>query len=211
MSHEPIGTRLRVIVVVSIVAILMVQAFRGGGAEAAAPEPAKPAGPAAGGSLPHVQVSATPDGGFIAFDSSTGEVVKVAARQAVGVEWVARLSKGADGKWEFKPGAAEAAGGAEAARLTAARADITVLMTALSAYRLDNGKFPSTEEGLQALVVQPPGTDNWKGPYVKQLPKDPWGNPYVYRSPGKQNVNGVDVFSFGPDSRDGGGDDLYAQ
>ena len=207
MSHEPIGNRLPLFVVVSIVAILMVQTFRGA---AAAPEPAKPAAPAAGASLPHVQVSATPDGGFIAFDSSTGEVVKVAVKQAFGVEWVGRLAKAADGKWEFKAGAAEAAGG-DAARITAARADVTVLMTALHAYRLDNGKYPSTEEGLQALVVQPPAADNWKGPYVKQVPKDPWGNPYVYRWPGKQNPSGVDVFSFGPDSRDGGGDDLYAQ
>src|SRR5687767_4020741 len=108
MSHDAIGKRLPVFVVVSIVAILMVQGFRGA---AAAPEPAKGAAAPATASLPPVQVSATPDGGFIAFDASTGEVVKVAVKQAVGVEWVGRLGKAADGKWEFKPAVAEAAGG----------------------------------------------------------------------------------------------------
>jgi type II secretion system protein G len=171
----------------------------------AAPEPAKP--PAA--SLPHVQVSAAP-GGFLAFDSETGEVVKVAAEGGKSaVEWTGTLRKTAEGKWEFK--AADQTGGGDAARLTAARADVSVLMTALNAYRLDNSKYPSTEEGLQALLVQPGGADNWKGPYVKEIPKDPWGNPYVYRSPGVKNPKSVDVWSFGPDRRDGGGDDLFAQ
>jgi general secretion pathway protein G len=193
---------------VTVVGLLMVNAMVRPEA-AAAPEDVKTAPPAAA-SLTHVQVSAAPGGGFIAFDSATGDVVKVAVdQQKSGVEWVGKLAKTADGKWEFKTG--QAVGGVDTARLTAARADVTVIMTALNAYRLDNGKFPSTEEGLQALVVQPPGTDNWKGPYLKEVPKDPWGNPYVFRSPGKQNPKSVDVLSFGPDSRDGGGDDLYGQ
>lgn len=174
----------------------------------AAPESAKP--PAAGAaSLPHVQVSAAP-GGFLAFDPDTGEVVKIIAEGGkAAVDWTGTLRKAPDGKWEFR--ASDQPAGGVAAQLTAARADVTVLLTALNAYRLDNGKFPSTEEGLQALLIQPGGADNWKGPYVKEIPKDPWGNPYIYRSPGVKNAKSVDVWSFGPDRRDGGGDDLYAQ
>lgn len=183
----------------------------------AAPEPTNPSAAAAAvpptpgpaGSLPHVQVSAAPNG-FLAFDADTGDVVKVATEgPKAGVEWSGTLRKRSDGKWEFK--SAEQTPGAEGARLAAARAEVSVLMTALNAYRLDNGKFPSTEEGLQALLVQPGGADNWKGPYVKEVPKDPWGNPYVYRSPGVRNTKTADVWSFGPDRRDGGGDDLFAQ
>jgi len=118
------------------------------------------------------------------------------------------------GKWELVPPATAAPAAPvapEAARVTAAKADVLVLMTALKTYRNDTGKFPSTEEGLQSLVVQSGGADNWKGPYLKgEIPKDPWGNPYVYRNPGKHNPSGVDVLSFGPDTRDGGGDDIFA-
>jgi general secretion pathway protein G len=85
-------------------------------------------------------------------------------------------------------------------------------MTALRRFKQDTGRFPSTEEGLQALIVQPTSVENWKGPYMKDgLPKDPWGNPYIYREPGTLNADGVDVLSFGPDLRDGGGDDIFGR
>ncbi len=94
------------------------------------------------------------------------------------------------------------------AKVTAAQADIATLMNALKTYKLDNGRYPSTEQGLQALVDKPttgsvPG--NWKG-YLDKLPSDPWHNPYQYANPG---VHGeIDVFSFGADGQLGGtGDD----
>jgi general secretion pathway protein G len=164
--------------------------------------------------LAALHVSAAPGGGLVVFDSSSGEVLRVTTGDKPAVEPVGTFRKTDAGKWEFVPPAAVAAPAApvapEAARVTAARADVLVLMTALKTYRNDTGRFPSTEEGLQSLVVQP-SVENWKGPYIKgEIPKDPWGNPYVYRNPGKHHPAGVDVFSFGPDTRDGGGDDIYA-
>ncbi len=92
----------------------------------------------------------------------------------------------------------------EQARVTAARTDIANLEVALDAYEIDCGRFPSSEEGLAALVVQPGSARNWKGPYVKRgVPSDPWGNPYVYRYPGQHNPNGYDLHSTGPDGREG--------
>jgi len=92
------------------------------------------------------------------------------------------------------------------ARVTAARQDIASLMQALKLYRLDNHRYPTTEQGLQALVTKPttaPIPPNWKtGGYVERLPKDPWGNPYQYLNPG---VHGeIDVFSYGADGAPGG-------
>lgn len=90
------------------------------------------------------------------------------------------------------------------ARVVAARQDIASLMQALKLYKLDNRRYPSTEQGLGALVVRPtaaPVPENWKA-YVERLPADPWGHPYQYLAPG---VHGeVDVFSYGADSRPGG-------
>ncbi|MCV2217868.1 type II secretion system major pseudopilin GspG [Thauera sp. Sel9] len=90
------------------------------------------------------------------------------------------------------------------ARVVAARQDIASLMQALKLYKLDNRRYPSTEQGLNALVLRPtiaPLPDNWK-PYVERLPADPWGNPYQYLNPG---INGeVDVMSLGADGRSGG-------
>ena len=98
-------------------------------------------------------------------------------------------------------------GRTEQARDTAARTDINALETALQAYEIDNGRPPSTEEGLGALVNQPASARNWKGPYIKRgMPSDPWGNPYVYRFPGSNNENGFDLSSLGPDGREGGDD-----
>ncbi len=92
------------------------------------------------------------------------------------------------------------------ARVIAAKQDIASLMQALKLYRLDNQRYPTTEQGLQALFARPlttPVPPNWKaGGYVERLPKDPWGNPYQYLSPG---VHGeIDVFSFGADGVSGG-------
>jgi general secretion pathway protein G len=95
----------------------------------------------------------------------------------------------------------------EQARVTAARADIANLGVALDSYEIDTGKYPTTERGLDALVVEPTDTRDWHGPYIKQgTPKDPWGNPYVYKCPGDHNASGYDLSSFGPDGRSGGDD-----
>ena len=97
----------------------------------------------------------------------------------------------------------------EQARLTAARTDIANIEVALDAFEVDCGRFPTSEEGLQALTEPPGGIRGWNGSYLKKaLPKDPWGNPYVYRFPGQHNTGGYDLYCFGPDGQDGGGDDL---
>jgi len=93
---------------------------------------------------------------------------------------------------------------ADDARITAARTDIGNLMQALKLYRLDNQRYPSAEQGLQALVVQPtagPAPLNWK-PYIDKLPNDPWGKPYQYMNPGLKGE--VDVLSLGADGQVGG-------
>jgi general secretion pathway protein G len=91
-------------------------------------------------------------------------------------------------------------------RVTAARVDIATLMSALKLYKLDNQRYPSTEQGLQALITKPtagPAANGWKsGGYMEKLPKDPWGNAYQYLSPG---IHGeVDIFSLGADGQPGG-------
>jgi general secretion pathway protein G len=92
------------------------------------------------------------------------------------------------------------------ARVTAARQDIATVMQALKLYKLDNQRYPTTEQGLNALVAKPtvgPEARGWKsGGYLDKLPKDPWGNPYQYLSPGIKGE--VDVFSFGADGQAGG-------
>ena len=90
------------------------------------------------------------------------------------------------------------------ARVTAARTDIANLTQALKLYKLDNLRFPSAEQGLQALVVKPttqPVPPNWK-PYLEKLPNDPWGRPYQFLSPGIKAE--VDVMSYGADGKTGG-------
>lgn len=97
----------------------------------------------------------------------------------------------------------------EQARITAARADISNIEVALDAFEIDNGRYPTTTEGLKWLVDEPTNLSNWKGPYIKRgVPKDPWGNEYVYRQPGRQNTRGFDLYSYGPDGSDGGDDDI---
>lgn len=97
-------------------------------------------------------------------------------------------------------------GRADDARITAARQDIATLMSALKLYKLDNQRYPSTEQGLQALISKPtsgPSANGWKsGGYIDKLPNDPWGNPYQFLSPGVKGE--IDVFSFGADGQAGG-------
>jgi general secretion pathway protein G len=99
-----------------------------------------------------------------------------------------------------------------AAKDATARSQIEMLGTALDAYRLDNGTYPTTEQGLEALQVQSamePVPTNWRGPYMrKDVPNDPWGRPYLFKSPGEVNPTGYDLLSYGADGKPGGeGDD----
>ena len=89
------------------------------------------------------------------------------------------------------------------ARAVRARQDIQAVMTALNMYRLDNFAYPSTEQGLEALVQAPPGATNWRaGGYLDRLPTDPWGRAYLYLNPGRQGE--IDVWTHGADGRAGG-------
>ena len=92
------------------------------------------------------------------------------------------------------------------ARRVAAKADVAMIVQALKLYRLDNGFYPSTDQGLGALVQRPttnPAPGNWKqGGYLERLPKDPWGTDYQYLAPGVRSE--IDVFSFGADRVRGG-------
>lgn len=92
------------------------------------------------------------------------------------------------------------------ARIIAAKQDIATLVQALKLYRLDNRRYPTTEQGLQALVSRPatsPVPANWKaGGYLERLPRDPWGNPYQYLNPGVHAE--IDIYSFGADGAPGG-------
>jgi general secretion pathway protein G len=95
----------------------------------------------------------------------------------------------------------------EKAKVKAARAQIELLGTALDTFRLDVGRYPSSQEGLAALRQRPFGTDRWDGPYLKkELPKDPWDRPYYYRSPG-EGGRPYDLVSFGSDGAPGGDGD----
>jgi general secretion pathway protein G len=92
------------------------------------------------------------------------------------------------------------------ARIIAAKSDIATIMQALKLYRLDNQRYPTGEQGLNALVAKPetpPAPANWKpGGYLERLPKDPWQHPYQYINPGLRGE--IDVFSFGADGQPGG-------
>ena len=94
------------------------------------------------------------------------------------------------------------------AKDTTAKAQIELLSSAVEAYRLDNDYYPSTEQGLAALRTAPtldPRPRDWRGPYLKRdVPLDPWGRPYVYRSPGTANPEGYDLLTLGRDGREGG-------
>lgn len=89
------------------------------------------------------------------------------------------------------------------AKQKSAKAQIELFGTALDAFRLDVGRYPTTEEGLKALREKPANLEAWKGPYLpKEIPMDPWGRPYLYKSPGDHGE--YDLFSYGLDGVEGG-------
>lgn len=93
---------------------------------------------------------------------------------------------------------------ADSAKVTAARTEINELSNALALYKLDTGTFPTTEQGLQALRVQPENAGQWQGPYLqKDVPQDPWGHPYIYKFPGDHGDE-PDLTSYGADGQPGG-------
>ena len=92
----------------------------------------------------------------------------------------------------------------DTARVAAARAQINSFMTALGAYKLDTGTFPTTEQGLQALRTAPQGVAQWAGPYLPaEIPNDPWAHPYIYKYPGEHGDE-PDVICYGADTQPGG-------
>ena len=139
-----------------------------------------------------------------------------------------------DGAWAAGPQAAAAprpAARSERARITAAKADIATIELALDVFEVDCGRYPTTEEGLGALLEQPASAVGWSGPYIKNglfmdpwasdgsvghvkngLVMDPWGRAYEYRCPGQHEGSDYDVYSLGPDGaaggQTGGGDDI---
>lgn len=91
------------------------------------------------------------------------------------------------------------------AKIKAAQSDVSILETSLEQFNLHMDRNPSTDEGLMALVEAPgDGKDKWRGPYIKKLRPDPWGNPYQYRNPGTHGVGAYDLWSRGADGADGG-------
>jgi general secretion pathway protein G len=103
------------------------------------------------------------------------------------------------------------AGRGEDARKTAAKTQISGFGTALDMFEVDNGYYPKGNDGLGDLIQLPRDAQNWKGPYLKnvtEVPLDPWSHAYVYEYPGKNNPNGYDLYSLGPDGRAGTDDDI---
>jgi general secretion pathway protein G len=97
-------------------------------------------------------------------------------------------------------------GRVDQARVKTTKTQIELLGAALDDFRLDNGRYPTTDEGLKALRLKPEGLNNWYGPYLpKDVPMDAWGNEYHYKSPGDHGV--YDLFSYGKDGQAGGEDD----
>jgi general secretion pathway protein G len=90
------------------------------------------------------------------------------------------------------------------AKVKAAKIQIESFNSALDLYYLDAGRYPSSSEGLTALAQRPGGSNTWNGPYLKggQVPNDPWGHPYLYRSPGEHGA--YDIVSYGSDGQEGG-------
>lgn len=99
-------------------------------------------------------------------------------------------------------------GRSEQARVTAAKVQISAIATALKSFETNVGRFPTESEGLGALVHQPGNASGWLGPYLeKQVPLDPWDNPYIYRHPARIGID-FDVISTGPDGLEGTEDDI---
>lgn len=96
----------------------------------------------------------------------------------------------------------------DVARVVKAKQDIRAIESALNLYRLDNYHYPSTQQGLEALVKKPgsgPSADHWKsGGYIQRLPTDPWGHQYHYLNPGTHGSNQIDIYSLGADGQKGG-------
>lgn len=91
------------------------------------------------------------------------------------------------------------------AKVSAAKANVAELESALERFSVHMDRYPSTDEGLKILVEAPAGDDKkWRGPYVKQLRADPWGRPFQYRAPGTRHPNSFDLWSMGADGADGG-------
>ncbi|MGD0537621.1 MAG: type II secretion system major pseudopilin GspG [Verrucomicrobiota bacterium] len=100
------------------------------------------------------------------------------------------------------------AGTGERARQTAAKTQIAAFSTALDVFEVDNGYYPKGKNGLFDLVQQPRDAQNWHGPYIKEVPKDPWNNDYIYECPGRHNPTSYDLSSMGFDGRSGTEDDI---
>ena len=100
-------------------------------------------------------------------------------------------------------------GQTKSAKIRACKASIRNIGVALSAFEVRAGRFPTTQEGLQALVTKPSGLsdDEWEGPYLNEMPKDPWGQEFIYRSPGEHNAD-YDLISKGPDKQENTPDDI---
>lgn len=98
-------------------------------------------------------------------------------------------------------------GRSDQAKIAAAQNDVATLSSALDTFEVDNSRFPTSEEGLNALVNNPGNLPNWKHSYIAKLPNDPWGQPYIYRCPGN-NGKDYDLLSGGPDKHEGGDDDI---
>ncbi len=98
-------------------------------------------------------------------------------------------------------------GRGEQARVAAAKADIRAnIATGLKLYELDNGEFPSSDEGLNALLTKPSSANNWRGPYLEKNPIDPWGREYKYKSPGEHRQADYDLYSLGKDGTESNDD-----
>ena len=101
------------------------------------------------------------------------------------------------------------AGRTEQAKQRAAETQISAFSTALGIFETDNGYYPKGKDGLQDLRTQPRDAQNWHGPYMeKDIPLDPWNHPYIHVCPGKHNPSGYDLYSVGPDGREGNEDDI---
>lgn len=101
------------------------------------------------------------------------------------------------------------AGQSEKAKLQAARSDIAAIELAIRMFETQVARYPTQQEGLAALVDKPANAEGWTGPYLeKGLPTDPWGKAYQYRYPSQHKNYGYDLWSYGPDGQDGGGDDI---
>ncbi len=96
------------------------------------------------------------------------------------------------------------------AKVEIAQQSIARLDSVLQMYKLDVGSYPTTDQGLQALLTRPQGVRHWNGPYLKgnKLPQDPWGHPFVYRSPSERPGHGYDLLSLGPSGKPGGAGEI---